>query len=75
MQKLSVNVLRVVVLTGEGTDKVCITIDAPTGFRVMKYATDISVDTEHGYGAQWVQEALGLMPDEVIDTRGGRRPK
>jgi hypothetical protein len=64
---------RVVVLLTEGTDQIHIKLNSPTPFPVMGYEASAKIECAAGYGAEWCKLALGVDPDEVIDTVARRR--
>lgn len=72
--KVTFEVKRVSVLTGDGSDKICMTIDAPASIWPFDSGiVYVDINAAHGKGKEWLDEnfpELGAMA-EVINTRGG----
>lgn len=60
-------VKQVSVITGRGTDKVCITLDDDKfAFPTMQYETSANIDVEAGRGVDYVRRVLGIQNPEVV---------
>jgi hypothetical protein len=74
--KVTFEVKRASVLTGDGSDKILLTVEAASPIWPFDAGTaHLSIDAAHGMGKQWLDEnfpELGTMA-EVIRTRGGPR--
>lgn len=66
---INLKVLKAIVLTGRGTDRISIELDAPQSFPGTTYPSYINVEALSGYGAEWCRTVLGLEP-EVINAGG-----
>jgi len=66
---------KITILTGRGQDRISFTLDAPTAHPEMGYEPEAVIETRAGYGRQWLQEAYGLVPHEIIDMKTGEVTK
>ncbi len=62
---------KVTVVVSDAEDQVFLNLVAPTPYPALNYPASATVKTAHGYGVQWVREALGVEP-EVIDVSAMR---
>jgi len=67
-QTITLKVLRAIVMTGNGTDLIQLTLDAPTAFEAMGYKPLMKMEASQGAGVQWVRDNFGIEP-EVINLR------
>lgn len=66
--KLNIKVKRVVLLKTNGTDLINITIDDKSSFPNMNYDTIMKLECQKGYGEEYCNKILGLVP-EIKDVR------
>jgi len=65
--KLSLEIARVAVLTGDGADRILLHISAPSPFPAMKDEPVAEIQASRGYGETWCRNVLGVVP-ELIQT-------
>lgn len=71
--KLSLTVLKAVVLLRPGTDEVCLTVDKPSPFppEVTEDPLHMSFEVQANHGVDYCREHFGIDP-EIINTRPNR---
>ena len=63
---LSLNITKIVVLQGQGADKVCMNVDKPSG--CWPYHEDqlsLSFDTAQGKGPQYLIDQFQVKPEDI----------
>lgn len=68
----TLKVKRATVITSDGTDKVQLSLEAPSPFPEMRYAPYAVVEARQGYGVEWCKTVLGINPD-VIHAESPRK--
>ena len=63
--KITLNVLKAVVLTGNHGDLIRLTLDAPTTYKGMDYEPTMKMEASPGAGAQWVRDNFGIEPQVI----------
>jgi hypothetical protein len=66
--KITLDVKEVKVLLTNGTDRICLELNAPTPYPEMKYEATACIEARYGYGETWCKEVLGITP-KVINAR------
>ena len=64
--QITLKILKAVVMVGNGTDQIQLTLDAPATFKVMDYKPTMKMEASPGAGVQWVRDNFGIEP-QVID--------
>lgn len=65
MTEVTLKVVKAQVVTGHGTDKVSIEIEAPTQFPALGYQSFLKAETAHGYGVEWVRTVFGVEAEVI----------
>lgn len=67
MMKLNLDVLKVIVLTGVGTDKISIYFNGPTSYPswMPDYQPSLSIDVARGYGVEYCKNVFGIDPEVI----------
>lgn len=75
VKTLPLKVKHIQVLRGMGTDKISMTLDAPSPFPAAGWEAHIKIETHSNYAVEWLKEVFGVEPDEILDMESIRVPK
>jgi len=63
----------VIVLVGNGCDRIIIILENKDAFPNMPYDTVIRIDAQDGVGVKWCKDHIGINPDVISAERGGKQ--